>query len=76
MRNKKSLLGKKCENAHTPNALSRKIAPVLNIFCLQKIFVDLSCFFSLIRAGVAVQGPLVFNIGSLMPLKGSILEAI
>ena len=26
---------------------------------MQKIFVDLSCFFSLIRAGVAVQGPLV-----------------
>jgi len=45
MRNKKSLLGKKCENVHTPNALSHKIAPVLNIFCLPKIFVDLSSFF-------------------------------
>ena len=32
MRNKKSLLGKKCENVHTPNALFQKIAPVLNIF--------------------------------------------
>ena len=37
-----------------------KIAPVLNIFCLQKMFVDVSSYFTLIRVGVAVQGPLVY----------------
>ena len=37
-------------NVHIRNAFSCKIAPVLNIFCLQKIFVDWSIFmFTLIR---------------------------
>ena len=54
-----SLLGKKYENVHTHNALSRKIAPVLNS---AKIFVDLSCFFYFDQGRVAVQGPLVIYI--------------
>ena len=45
MGSKKILLGQKYENVHTCNALSRKIAPFLNIFLPVKIFVDLSCFF-------------------------------
>ena len=52
------------------------MTPILNIFCMQKYLLIRPVSITLIRAGVAVQGPFVINIGSLMPLKGSILEAI
>ena len=65
MRNKKSLLGKKCENAHTPNALSRKIAPVLNIFPCKKYLLICPVYFTFIGVVVAVhsvESPLFLTI--------------
>ena len=43
-------------------AYSRKIAPVLNIFCMSKCLFICPVTLTFLRAGVAVQGPLVIQI--------------